>query len=476
MITIRVSLYRSAFHGLRDTGEPDWPPSPKRLFGALLAGAYALDPNDPVRTLALSTLHRMAATRPPIIDVPAALPLGLPATYAPKTWLPEKKNVTGIEDYLDLSILGMDTKNRALKHLDGVGLSGKEIEFHIDLECNTDEIGALNAAASRLAYFGTAKDTADITVSVSEANVEGDSGGACDTADSQPSARERWYPSSDYGGDTQGWQENTIEWYEANYQRVFGQDPTITQLPPIPATGFVSMLHYSRQRVSVGAQALSVVPLRRSVLNHRIPALLADLCKVLEADSSEYHLMPLTVSHESVRRAAGGDGRCVGIAVVRKDVANGETGVANDGTVRDEAAEAEQVRLVVSKVSAVVESLPESDGLIVGSSSALRSPTWVGSAKRWYSTTPLRAFPDKRVARFELESELRHRFDTETVEVVLSRSPHIKRNGLWAEAEYTDGLTQWWAEIVLPHHTEGPIQLGAATERGFGVFRMGDET
>lgn len=468
MITIRVSLYRGAFHGLRDTTEPDWPPSPKRLLGALLAGAYALDPNDPVRTLALSTLHRLSAARPPIIDVPRALPLGLPATYAPKTWLPEKKNVTGIEDYLDLSILGMDTKNRALKHLDGVSLSGKEIEFHIDLECNTDEIGALNAAASRLAYFGTAKDTADITVSVSEVNVEGDSGGECDTADSQPSARERWYPSPDYGGDTQGWQENTIEWYEANYQRVFGQDPFIARLPPILPTGFVSMVHYSRERASVGTQTLSVVPLRRSLPNHRIPTLLADLCKVLEADSSEYHLMPLTVSHESVRRAAGGDGRCVGIAVVRKDM-------TNDGTARDEAAEADRLRLVVSKVSTAVDSLPESQGLIVGSSSALSSPTWIGPAKRWYSTTPLRAFPDVRVARFELESELRRRFDTEPVEVMLSPSPRIKRNGLWAEAEYTDGLTQWWAEITLPDHIAGPIQLGAATERGFGVFRMGDE-
>ena len=465
MITVRITLYRSAFHGLRDTGEPDWPPSPKRLLGALLAGPYTLDLDDPARALALGTLHRLAATRPPIIDVPRALPLGLPATYAPKTWLPEKKNVTAIEGYLDLSILGMNTANRALKHQDGVDLAGKEIEFHIDLECNPDEIGALNAAASQLAYFGTAKDAADITVSV---NVEADSVGPCDTTDSPSGVCERWYPSSNYGGDTQGWQENTIEWSEANYQRVFGQDPAITRLPPIPSTGFVSMVHYSRARASVATQALSVVPLRRSVPNHRIPALLADLCKVLGADSSEYHLMPLTVSHESARKAAGGDGRCVGLAVVRKDV-------DNDGTVRGDEIESERMRLVVSEVSTAVESLPESDGLIVGSPSALRSGTWVGPAKRWYSTTPLRAFPDERVARFELESELRRRFDTQPIEVMLSRSARIKRNGLWAEAEHTDGLTQWWAEIKLPDDIAGPIQLGAATERGFGVFRTGDE-
>lgn len=446
MITIRVALYRGSFHGLRDTGEPDWPPSPRRVLGALLAGAHALVGDDPARDRALATLRRVAATPPPVIDTPAATPLELPPTYAPKTWLPDTKGADGIEDFLDLSLVGMDTASRTLKPQDGVALAAEVIAFHVDLDCDDADLAALDAAARRVPYFGTSKDPADLSVT-----------GADDLAASPQPPLERWYPDPRLDGHTYGWQPNTIDWFEANFQRIFGRDEAVTELPPILPAGFVQPLVYSHD-VPATRVEFPISQLTRSVPNHRIPTLIRRLNDELDDALPGWRAFPLTISHEFAETNANGDGRCVGFGLTPAD--------GGDPPVGEQAEAGE----FLARYVALLREQP--DGLIVGRSGALKPATWIGPADTWYSTTPLRAFADERVVLHELAAQLNgRRYGVGLKELALQRTPRIRRNGRWSNGDLADGLDQWWAELTVSEQIEGPLLLGAATDRGFGTFR-----
>lgn len=444
MITIHVTLYRNGFHGLRDTGEPDWPPSPRRILGALLAGAHAVA-DDSTRDRALDALQRLAAAPSPIIDAPTAIPLGLPGTYAPKTWLPDDKSPKVIDNFLDLSLIGLNTKSRVLKPQDGVALAGGTIMFHIDLDCGDAELAALEAAARHVPYFGTSKDPADLSVT------------DADNLDAPPKPPlERWYPDARIPGPAHGWQSNTVKWFEDNFQRAFGRDPAIAGLPPIPPAGFVRPLSYGRDIPPIRA-AFSTAQLARSVPNHRIPPLILHLNTAIAEAVPDWRAFPLTVSHERDKPSANGDGRCVGFGLLRLD--------GSDFSVEEQARAGELLARYVAQ-------LPEQpDGLVVGRSGALNPTTWTGPAKTWYSTTPLRAFPDKRVVHYELAKQLNERYGVELRDLALQHTPRIRRNGYWSNGDLADGLAQWWAELTVSEQIEGPLLLGAATDRGFGMFR-----
>lgn len=442
MIAIHVELYRDAFHGLRGTGEPDWPPGPYRPLGTLIAGAHTLSEDDPHRDRALDALRRVAAAPPPVIETPDHQVLGLPPTYAPKTWLPEEKAVKDISNHLDLSLVGMDSGSRTLKPQNGVVLAGRDIRFYVDLDCDEAELAALDAAAKRVPYFGTSKDPADVTVTAS------------DLPPAIPPTVVRWYPNP--GGPTRGWQPNTIDWLEANYQRVFGHDPAVTQLPPIPSAGFVQPLQYESEPPEARVR-LPIARLTRAVPNNHIPKLMAPLHAELSEALPGWSLFPITISHEVDARMANGDGRCVGFGLKH----------SNPGTLTPD---------VVAEVTGVlarsVAFLPAAKtGFVVGDSGALRSSTWVGPAEIWYSVTPLRAFPDERIVKYQLAAELKERYGTELVDLQLRRTPRIRRDGRWSNAVLSDGLDQWWAEIALSELIDGPLLLGAGTEYGFGTFR-----
>lgn len=75
LITIRFLDGR--YHGLRDGGEPEWPPSPMRLFQALLAGAKAR------WSSSLSNAFEWLERHPPIIRAPQGRPGQRLLTYVP---------------------------------------------------------------------------------------------------------------------------------------------------------------------------------------------------------------------------------------------------------------------------------------------------------------------------------------------------------------------------------------------------------
>ena len=70
-LCITVRFLDGTFHGRADRGEPEWPPSPLRLFQALVAAAAALR-NEPGGLQSASPALRWLETQaPPTIIAPS---------------------------------------------------------------------------------------------------------------------------------------------------------------------------------------------------------------------------------------------------------------------------------------------------------------------------------------------------------------------------------------------------------------------
>ncbi len=68
-----VRFLDGAFHGRADQGEPEWPPSPLRLFQALVAASAARWNERRVISHAASALHWFESLPPPFIVAPATV-------------------------------------------------------------------------------------------------------------------------------------------------------------------------------------------------------------------------------------------------------------------------------------------------------------------------------------------------------------------------------------------------------------------
>jgi len=68
-LTLSVELLTGSYHGMKDKGEPEWPPSPLRLFQALLAVACRKF-GDPLPTNLSKSLDWLASLAPPAIGAP----------------------------------------------------------------------------------------------------------------------------------------------------------------------------------------------------------------------------------------------------------------------------------------------------------------------------------------------------------------------------------------------------------------------
>jgi CRISPR-associated protein Csb2 len=82
-LCISVTLLDELFHGCRDDDEPEWPPSPMRLFQALLAGSKLASRNgnwNGERAAAFRWLERL---KPPLVIAPPSRPAAVYTLYVP---------------------------------------------------------------------------------------------------------------------------------------------------------------------------------------------------------------------------------------------------------------------------------------------------------------------------------------------------------------------------------------------------------
>jgi CRISPR-associated protein Csb2 len=88
VLVLKVTLLDAAFHGRRDGGEPEWPPSPLRAFQALVAAAAArrrgTGPEPGPDAEARAALEGLERLPPPLIVAPR----GEPAPTGRRTYVP----------------------------------------------------------------------------------------------------------------------------------------------------------------------------------------------------------------------------------------------------------------------------------------------------------------------------------------------------------------------------------------------------
>lgn len=452
MLVIDIHWFRAAYHGQREAREPDWPPAPARLLGALLAGAHQVS-SPAVKQAALRTLQSIAASAPPLIDAPLAYPLGVPDTYTEGTWLPQVTTTSTLDKHLDLGVVSMDSHSRVAKRQDAISLADDLLSFIVDVDLAPDELDALRVAAGHVAYFGRSNDPADLTVEVVDAeDVE---------ATIPTGTRARWYPRRTSRGSVRGWLPSTLDWYDANHARTFGTDPLVSSLPPIPAHGYVDPLAYDRSNsaAEVTTTAGTVVPLLRSVPQHLVPGLIGEASAALHAAAggrtSAWFAFAATVS--------GGmhdDGRCVGISLAPRESARPEDLTA-------------ELASASAAVEHIVRERAAAPGRSIVAPRALDPEHWTGPSTVWFSATPLRAFPDERVVRYSVTTALREQFGVGPALLTVRRAPQHAYEERWPNGNLTDGLGQWWCDLVLTAPITGPLVLGAGRDHGFGLFQPG---
>lgn len=441
IVSIRILLLRRSFHGLRDDGQPDWPPSPTRLLGALISGAHSLE--NPVRTAAArAVIAQISASPAPVIDVPTAVHLNIPGTYTESTWTPEKVTAKTAIGFLDTSHIQIPTKSRSLKPQDAVALAHDEISFHLKVNLNDEEMLALDEAVAAVGYFGRSQDNCEIRLTQS-----------ADLPEVSEPLTVRLFPYLRSHGETRGWLRSTLDWYDINFERVLGSDMSINKLPQLPATSYVQPLEYRDYPITSSPGAVIPLPNQPS---RKIPDHLRSLHNALPELRDTYSIVPLT---QSFSRWA--DGALVGIGVF-PSLPRAE-GVPSSSDLESVARDVDKH---LSQLIGGVERPPS-----LPATKAHDSATWTFESTRWVSTTPLRAFPDARLLAVQIEQVLVERFHAKVLELTLRSQPERRHEERWPDTVFSDGFGQWWVELETDIPIAGPLQLGSETESGFGVLR-----
>jgi CRISPR-associated protein Csb2 len=82
-LCISVTLLDNLFHGKRDGDEPEWPPSPMRLFQALLAGSKLASRNGNWNGEKAAAFRWLESLKPPIVIAPPSRPAAVYTLYVP---------------------------------------------------------------------------------------------------------------------------------------------------------------------------------------------------------------------------------------------------------------------------------------------------------------------------------------------------------------------------------------------------------
>lgn len=443
MLVINVDLLRPTFHGLAEGGRVDWPPSPLRLAGALTAGAYALQDHG-LQRQALAAIDQLVAERNPDIYAPEKLDLAIPATFTQRTGIPEKLTANELGKVLDVSIHGFDTSSRSLKPLSAVALDGRSLSYVVEsLDLDDDRLEALDAAAQHVPYFGRSQDPAVITVA--NELVERGAG------------RSKWIPVDSPGGKSRGWQSNSPQWMQINFEIV--RDARKQSL--LSAHGYSRTLRYMLVGESAqegtspeGTSPVVLIPVQQPIASQHVPKLMRRLNEKLE----QQNLVGSAVAFPAVFSAfEHSDGRCLGIGFT---VVNAHEVLSNE---------------TLSDLTGLVRGLTienDSRPILRPNRATLQTSRWTKAASTWKSATPLRGFPDIRVLDYALRSEIQSKYGQSlTVEVVRAETEPIESwHVRWPTADFQDGLTQWWVQLELSGAISGPLQLGASTDLGFGLF------
>lgn len=441
-----VNFHRPEYHGLRDNRSCDWPPSPLRLIGALVSGAYKLGAED--RESALDVIQRLLHCPPPTIHVPRTKDLQLPETYAQASGFDAggPAPLQALRRVLDLSLLGMTTASRTAKPVTGIQLDSPWVIFQVEGEFDEGSVAVLAQAAQRVGYFGRSNDPAELYVSATALVVLQDSDHGFRSLRPIPDTR----------GQTRGWTPLSLEWMDENYSRMFAAlDGGHLALPPIPPEGFVQPLRYIQ---SWRSGVTEIVALDRAVPNHQVPKLMDSLEQRTQGlDSVRVKVFPVVFA--AFEHA---DGRCMGIGFTA-DL----EGKASPAALLD-------VQSFASEAAPMLwdpDLLGFQTGLVPQESSRTLKPSrWEDEASTWTSATPYRGFPDRMVVEYTLRHDLEAQVGVPVTKVTASAAPSAPWEHRWRQDLFADGLTDWWLEIEFERDVSGPLLASTNQKFGTGVF------
>lgn len=171
MLRITVRFPLGVYHGqaAQSAEEPEWPPSPLRLIGALLAAAHERPGADPGRDRAL--LERLCAAPAPSIVAPETVAAGEPIDEHAPARAGEAVRLRGATRWAPRNYVGraLSPRNvgreRAAVSKVGVAIGDRPVHFawH-DLDLAGEELARLRVLAEEVAFLGTTRSPALVHV------------------------------------------------------------------------------------------------------------------------------------------------------------------------------------------------------------------------------------------------------------------------------------------------------------------------
>lgn len=425
---IVVDFWQPAFHGLAEFGRPAWPPEPFRLSQALMAGCHRPFFDGEAR----SALQALTELGNPLIVAPAATEAHLPGTYTHRSGGPMgDKNITGrdLERILDMNVAGLAATNRTEKPRGQLLLDDCRVVYELSDPQKTVNVEALDRAARRVPYLGRSQDGCDITVTTDDVSMPSPLARSGVTAATYPAGR--WSAVGGSGGKTRGWAANSCEWMDLNHAAWSGG----SQLPPFSPEPYLTRLTYAVRKRPVPFEGgrVMVVPTKVAVPSPQIPAFMEQLT------TSALPVFPCVVAGHRYA-----DGRLCGVGIISDDP--------------------EQRRSVAVELQ---RRAGMSGGTPTLTSQTENAEYWQRSARRWSSATPLRAFPDERVADWTIAKEAEEVTGQQPT-IAWFKTPQRPWHRVWPQP--SDGLGLWWAELQFDEPVRGPLRLGRTVELGFGLF------
>ncbi|HVV53591.1 MAG TPA: type I-U CRISPR-associated protein Csb2 [Polyangia bacterium] len=177
MLRFRVRFPLGVYHAVSVTTPPEaeWPPSPLRLIGALLAAAHGRHGGS--LELDREVIQRLCEAPSPLVQAPqvtrigeASRPDGVYMLRGATRWVP--RNYVNAKAGLSPRNLG---RERSQVSKAGVAVGDTELAFvWPDLEFEDDAFDRLRSLAGDIAFLGTTRSPAIVAVDAGEASVEDD--------------------------------------------------------------------------------------------------------------------------------------------------------------------------------------------------------------------------------------------------------------------------------------------------------------
>lgn len=176
MVAIRVRFPLGVYHALSadSFGRAEWPPSPVRVIGGLLAAAHESGRTDPEP--ARGVLSALCAAGPPEIVAPEVAPCGeetvdgdgvVAEVRGASRWAPRNHSPS------ELKKSGLSPRNLARErtevHKGGVVIGDQEVEIrwpHLTLE--GDQLEILNNLVGDVTFLGTSRSPAVLSLATTE--------------------------------------------------------------------------------------------------------------------------------------------------------------------------------------------------------------------------------------------------------------------------------------------------------------------